>query len=170
MNQPTRQPKISFSHFLEKFPAVPLPITLGEEAHYAFSEQNDPLPPLMIEQFILPIEVHPMDDFSEFIPCLRIPGTKDFHAILYWRAMLLAYEYTLAIFDKRGELIDKQVIAGTVAQGELLVSSVATISEDWMIYIVSGQARADHLAGFEADQTTANKLQITPEGQIEECL
>ena len=53
---------MSFSHFLEKFPEVELPITLAEEAHHAFSQKNEPLPPLMIEQFILPLEEQGIDD------------------------------------------------------------------------------------------------------------
>ncbi|MEQ8702606.1 MAG: hypothetical protein RIC19_01740 [Phaeodactylibacter sp.] len=168
MDKPKRQPKVSFSQFLDKFPEVPLPITLAEEAHHAFSQKNDPLPALMIEQFILPIEGQPMDDYTEFVPCMRIPDTHDFHAIIYWRAMLMSYQYALATFSKKGELIDKRVIAGTFSQGETLTTSVATIEEDWTIYIVSGQKRLDQVKGFDPTQSTANQLELLPEGQIAE--
>jgi hypothetical protein len=170
MQPQKRQPKVSFQHFLEKFPEVPLPITLGEDSHHAFSQRNDPLSALMIEQFIEPIEVKEQDEFTEFIPCLRIPKTDGFHAIIYWRAMLLSYEYTLATFSKRGELIEDRVIAGTFSNGDLLVSSVATIEDDWMIYIVSGKSQADEKNSFDPKSTTATTLELLPEGNIVEHL
>jgi len=170
MQPQRRQPKISFQHFLEKFPEVQLPITLGEDSHHAFSKRNDPLSPLMIEQFIEPIEEKEHDEFTEFIPCLRIPKTDDFHAIIYWRAMLLSYEYTLATFSKKGELIEDRVIAGTFSNGDLLVSSVANIEDDWMIYIVSGKSKADKQDSFDPKNTTATTLELLPEGNIVEHL
>lgn len=170
MDKPNRQPKASFSQFLEKFPVIPLPATLAEEAHHAFSQKNDPLPTLMIEQFVLPIEGQPMDDYTEFVPCMRIPETHDFHAIIYWRAMLMSYQYTLATFTKKGELIDKRVIAGTISQGETLTTSVATIEDDWKIYIVSGQNQTSRAKGFDPANSTANQLELLPEGKITELL
>ncbi len=170
MDQPKRQPKVSFSHFLEKFPEIKLPVTLGEEAHHAFSQKNDPLHPAMIEQFILPYEEVPADEFTEFVPCMRIPDTHDFHAIIYWRAMLMAYQYTLATFTKKGELIDQKVIAGTISQGETLTTSVATIEDDWTIYIVSGQTAQGRPGHYDPTQSTANKFELLPEGQITETV
>lgn len=168
MDEPRRQPRVSFSHFIDKFPEVTLPITLAEEAHHAFSQQNDPLQPQIIEQFILPLEGQPMDDFTEFVPCMRIPETHDFHAIIYWRAMLMSYQYTLATFNKKGELIDKQVIAGTFSHGDTLITSVATIEDDWMIYIVSGQSQASGSKEFDPAQSTATRLALLPDGKITE--
>ncbi|MCB0376401.1 MAG: hypothetical protein KDD04_10820 [Sinomicrobium sp.] len=165
MKKTQQLPKMSFSHFLEKFPEVDLPVTLAEESHHAFSLKNDPLPALLIEQFILPLEVREVDDYTEFIPCMRIPDTHEFHAIIYWRAGLLNYQYTLACFTKKGELIDKRVIAGTFSDGDTLTTSVATIDEDWLIYIVSGQARPGD-RNYDPSSSTAYKLELLPEGQI----
>lgn len=170
MQQPKRQPKISFSHFLDKFPEIPLPVTLGEEAHHAFSKRNEPLPSLMIERFIEPLEEKESDEFTEFIPCLRIPKTDDFHAIVYWRAMLMSYEYTLATFSKKGELIEHRVIAGTFSDGQLLVNSVATIDDDWMIYMVSGKSKADLKSSIDPKASTATTLELLPEGSFVEHL
>jgi len=170
MQQPIRQPKIRFSHFLQKFPEIPLPITLGEEAHHAFSQRNEPLPQPMIERFIEPLEEKERDEFTEFIPCFRIPKTNDFHAIVYWRAMLMSYEYTLATFSKKGELIDHRVIAGTFSDGQLLVNSVATIDDDWMIYIVSGKSKADESGSIDPKASTATTLELLPEGNMVEHL
>lgn len=170
MDKPKRQPKASFSQFIERFPEIPLPVTLAEEAHHAFSQKNDPLPALMIEQFVLPIEGQPMDDYTEFVPCMRIPETHDFHGIIYWRAMLMSYQYTLVTFTKKGELIDQRVIAGTISQGETLTTSVATIEDDWTIYIVSGQNQISQTKGFDPAKSTANRLELLPEGKITEHL
>jgi hypothetical protein len=170
MQQPIRQPKISFSHFLKKFPEIPLPITLGEEAHHAFSQRNESLPPPMIERYIEPLEEKESDEFTEFIPCLSIPKTDDFYAIVYWRAMLMSYEYTLATFSKKGELIDHRVIAGMFSDGQLLVNSVATIDKDWMIYIVSGKSKADKTSSVDPQSSTATTLELLPEGNMVEHL
>ncbi|MCB0587729.1 MAG: hypothetical protein KDD06_20725 [Phaeodactylibacter sp.] len=165
MEKTRKPPRVSFSHFLEKFPEVELPITLAEEAHHAFSQKNEPLPPLMIEQFILPLEEQGIDDYTEFVACMRIPETHEFHAVIYWRAGLLNYQYTLATFTKKGELIDKRVIGGTFSDGVVLTSSVVTIDEDWTIYVVSGQARPGE-KDYDASSSTAYKLELLPEGQI----
>ncbi len=165
MDKTRQPPRISFSHFLEKFPEVELPVTLGEEAHHAFSRQNGPLPPLMIEQFILPLEEEEADDYTEFVPCMKIPETGEFHAIIYWRAGLLNYQYTLASFTKKGELIDKRIIAGTFSDGDTLTTSVVTIDEEWTIYIVSGQSSSGD-KDYDAASSTAYKLELLPEGRI----
>jgi hypothetical protein len=158
-----KAPKVSFSHFIQKFPEVELPIILAEEAHHAFSQQNEPLPGLMVEQFILPIEQEPIDEFTEFVPCVRIPETHDFIAIIYWRAGLMNYQYSLVTFTKKGELIDKKVIGGTYSNGETLTTSVATLDEDWTIYIASGQSQQGN---FEPSASTAYQLELLPEGHI----
>lgn len=158
-----KQPQIRFSHFLEKFPEVPLPIILAEETHHTFSKQNEPLPTLMVEQFILPLEEEQTDEFTEFVPCVRIPKTYDFHAIIYWKAGLMNYQYILVTFTKKGELIDKRAIAGTFFDGKALTTSVATLDEDWTIYIVSGQS-VDRQ--FDATKSTAYELELLSEGNI----
>ncbi|MCB0568957.1 MAG: hypothetical protein KDC66_04305 [Phaeodactylibacter sp.] len=169
MEQTKQPPKINFAHFLGKFPEVELPVTLGEESHHAFSQENEPMPPMMIEQFILPVEQAPADDYTEFVPCMKVPKTGDFHAIIYWRAGLLNYQYTLATFTNKGEWIDKRVIAGTFSDGETLTTSVATIDEDWMIYIVSGNAGGNGTA-YDASSSTAYKLELLPDGKIANTL
>ena len=165
MENTKRPPRVSFSHFLNKFPEVELPAILAEEAHHAFSQNNDPLPALMIEQFILPLEDQQVDDYTEFVPCMKIPGTHDFHAIIYWRAGLMNYQYMLACFTKKGELIDKRVIAGTFSDGDTLTTSVATIDEDWVISIVSGQAGVGEKE-YDPSSSTAYQLELLPDGKI----
>lgn len=157
--------KVSFKHFLEKFPAVELPITLGEDTHHTFSRKNDPIPSLMIEQFILPLEEEEADEFTEFIACFRMPAQKEYSAIVYWKAGLLNYQYILATFGKDEALIDKRVIGGTYYDGAQLTQSVVTIKEDGQVIIASGQGDP-HQENFEAASTTAYRVQISTKGKI----
>lgn len=166
MNNIRKNQKINFSHFLEKFPEVELPATLGDETHHQFSRENAPLPGLMVEQFILPLEEMPADEYTEFIACFRIPDTHEFHGVVYWRAGLMNYQYKLVTFTKKGELIDQRVIAGTFSDGNTLTKSVATIDEDWTIFIISGQAGADREKKYDASASTAYKLELLPDGTI----
>ncbi len=156
--------KIKFEHFIEKFPEIDLPITLGENTHHQFSGQNPPLPALMIERFVLPLEKD-VDELTEFVACFRIKETSNFHAIVYWRAGLMNYIYTLATFTQKGLLIDKRVIAGTFSNGQLLTQSVATIDEDWLIVIASGQSDSS-AAEYDASTSTTYQLELLPDGKI----
>lgn len=157
--------KITFNQFVEKFPTFELPLTIREDSHHEFSRQNDVLPEAMIQQFILPIEVEEQDEHTEYIACFQVPETHGFIALVYWKATLLNYQYTLATFTKKGILIDKRVIAGTFAVGDTLTQSVATIDDDWIILIVSGQSNSDQ-SDFNASDSTVNKLELLPDGRI----
>ena len=159
-----KQQNIKFDHFLEKFPEIDFPITLGEDTHHSFSQKNDPLPALMINRYILPLE-EGIDELTEFVPCFRIINTKNFHAIVYWRAGLMNYQYVLATFTQKGLLIDKHVIAGTFSDGRVLTQSVATIDEDWIISIASGQS-LNESADYDAATSTAYQLELLPDGKI----
>lgn len=132
--------KPTFAQFLRKFPEIKLPITLTEESHHHFSQKNDPLPAAMISEFILPLESDEVDEFTEYIPCFKIPETTEFQAVVYWKASLLTYEYILVTFTNKGLSINKMTIAGTKSEGDQLHRTVATIEDDWIIYCVRGVA------------------------------
>ena len=116
-----KAPRIRFSDFLDKFPEVDLPVTLSDDLHHTFSAENDPLPAEMIEQFILPLEDAPADDMTEFIAGFRIKESFDIHALVYWRAGLLNYQYVLVTFDKKGTPLDRRVLSGTHVDGPVWV-------------------------------------------------
>ena len=160
-----KEQQISFGHFLEKFPEIPLPVTLSDDSITEFSSRNDPLPAAMIDQFIMLAEKTVPDEFTEYIACLRLPATHDFHAIIYWKGALLSYQYILATFNKNAELIDRAVIAGTYSDGKLLTRSVATIEEDWIIYVVSGQTATDAKT-YDASSSNAFNLELLATGEI----
>jgi hypothetical protein len=162
----SRKPNISFQGFLEFFPTVELPVTLNDEVIREFSAANEPLPASAIQQFITPYEAElPDDELTEFIACFKIPETHSFQALVYWKAALMTYEYTLATYNNNGELLDKRVLAGTFYNGKTLTQSVAVIEEDWEILVMSGQSEKDNQP-YDAKNSRVTKLELLPEGQI----
>jgi hypothetical protein len=164
----TEPTKPSFQAFLDCFPPVELPFTLGEDTHLLFSRENDPIPAAIIAEYILPLEGEAeTDEVTEYIACFALPTPPAYHAIVYWKAELLQYEYKLFTFDTRGFLIDERVIAGTTFDGAELTQTVASIREDLLLYLVSGQNQVEY-SEYAAATSTANRLQITSAGKIVE--
>ncbi len=162
MNQPT----VTFAQFLAKFPEIDLPVMLNEEAHHIFSTENSPLTEAMIQQYILPLEdVDTDDEFTEFVPCFQLPKTDGFHAVVYWKAGLMNYHYALVTFSKKGQAIDRRVIAGTFIGGQTITQSVATINEENEIFVASGQGNTQN-DSFDPASSTAYELELLPDGQI----
>lgn len=154
---------VSLDSFLSFFPELPLPVLLSESVQLDFSRNNPPLPGLAIEQYLLPLEKGPVDEMTEFVPCFKIGATHSFHAIVYWRAALMDYQYILLTLTEKGALIDRRVIAGTFSDGKVLTQSVAQIDEDWAIQVVSGQSADDF---YSADTSTMFQLELLPDGKI----
>ncbi|RME98851.1 MAG: hypothetical protein D6772_08490 [Bacteroidetes bacterium] len=158
----------TFNDFLKKFPEMELPITLGEDSHHAFSQANDPLPEAMIQDFIHPLEdAIDVDGMTEYVACFALPKTAAYRAIVYWKAELLNYQYRIVTFNKKGELIDQKVIAGTTYQGDEVTQSAAVIKEDRQIYIVSGQGQLSG-GNYDAAGSTVNRFQLSSSGKIVE--
>jgi hypothetical protein len=162
------QEKPSFTQFLNSFPPVELPFTLGEETHHLFSRENDPIPEAVIAEYILPLEGEDEDDdVTEYIACFSLPTPKSYHAVVYWKAGVLNYNYKLVTFDTKGNLIEQKVIAGTTYNGIELTQTMAAIQKDLMMYLVSGQHQMVY-EEYTAANSTANRLQLTAEGKIVE--
>lgn len=159
-------PQIRFEHFIEQFPELELPFTFNEEAVRTISRETPPISPRIIEQFILPIEPGRADELTEFVACLRLPEADDYAGVIYWRADLAQYHYTIATFDLRTqELIQRMVIAGTSYDGQELIQTHAILTEALMIYQVSGQGTgADY--DYHAATSTARRFQIAASGKI----
>jgi len=157
--------KASFKDFINKFPKIDLPITLSEESHLHFSKAGMPLPAEMIRDFLEPLQKEPSDEFTEFQPCFRIPKTKDFHAIVYWKASLLTYQYLIATFTKKGVLIEHQVLSGTQVENNVIARTVATINDNWNIFIVGGVEQQESGA-FSPTESEAVQLELQESGQI----
>ncbi|MEO7175917.1 MAG: hypothetical protein ABIV51_08560 [Saprospiraceae bacterium] len=153
---------VRFDHFLEYFPEIELPVTLNDESHLIFSEQNRPLPLLVCEQFL---GAKPDDDISEYIACFRLPRVVDFFALVYWEAGLLDYNYYLATYSKTGDLIAKKSIAGIKVNGEIIQQAVATIEPDLSIQVVRG-SNTDHHTAYDAGTSRSYTIEMLPDGDI----
>lgn len=157
--------KVSFKQFAAQFPAIELPVVLSEDTHHLFSQQNTPIPEVMINKFIEPIEGVDEEELTEYVACFRLPDTGPLTALVYWKAGVLSYEYALVTFDKKGEFVDKRVIAGTFSDDEVLTQSVAQIKEDLSIIVTSGQSELAQ-SDFDASSSTAYVLQLQLDGHI----
>ncbi|MEM9919585.1 MAG: hypothetical protein AAF990_15915 [Bacteroidota bacterium] len=155
---------IKFSHFLQTFPKVDLPVTLTTDLHHTFSQENKPFPQRMVQQFIDPVE-GAADEFTEYIPCFRLPMAKNIHALVYWKAGLMLYEYILITYDKSGQMVDRKVIAGTKAEDQALVRSVATFKEDGTIYIVGGITESED-DNYDASSSQSIRMELLETGRI----
>jgi len=157
--------KKNFNTYLKKFPEITPPVTLTEDSPRAFSSYNESFNALMIAEFLLQSEDSEPDEFTEFIPCLKIPNTKDFYAVVYWKASLMNYQFILVTYNKSGVLVDKAIIAGTSNQDGILVKSVASIDEDWIITIVSGAVEFQQ-TDYDPKLSKAFSLEIMDGGKI----
>jgi hypothetical protein len=160
--------KLYFHDFLAKFPPVSMPITLGEDTHHTFSTENEPLSDAMISQFIHPLEeLTPDEEVTEYVPCFSIDNTEQFIALVWWKAELLNYEYVLATFNEKGELIGRRVIAGTHIKDGVVTRSVAVINDEWEITIGEGSSPdGNHL--FDPTTSRTRNLEILINGEIVE--
>ncbi len=160
--------KLYFHDFLAKFPPVPMPVTLGEDTHHTFGTENEPLSDELISQFIHPTEsVTADDEFTEYVPCFSIDSTDQFIGLVWWKAELLNYEYVLATFNDKGELIGRNVIAGTSIKDGVVTRAVAIINEEWEITIGEGTSLdGDQL--FDPTTSKTRHLEILINGQIVE--
>jgi len=158
--------KTSFLQFLQFFPELELPVILTADAHHEFSKTNTPLPQPMIQEHLLGEEVEGSTDaYDEYIPCLKIPETNSFHALVYFKASLLIYEYFLVTFDLDGKPIAREKIGGMLTEGEQIHRAIPTISEDWMIHIVEGAAPLDQ-SNYKPTDSRAFSMELLPDGKI----
>lgn len=159
------QQKLIFPDFVAKFPPVAMPVTIGEDTHHVFNTENEPLSEALIAQFIHPTEaVIPDDEFTEYIPCFAIDDTEQFIALVWWKAELLNYEYVLATFNVKGELIAREIIAYTrVAEGKVH-RAVVTINEEYELIIAEGSSDENDL--FDPTTSRTRHIEILASGEI----
>lgn len=157
-----------FEQFLNKFPEIELPLVLSEDMHHDFSNENDPLPIELIEQYIGKYETTVQDDMTEYVACFKIPlENKTFQAIVYWKAGLLNYDYVLATYDtKTGSMIDKKAIAGTKIVDNAVKRIAAIIKEDLTIHAAEGIEETGK--EYVADSSKVKRFQILDNGRIEQ--
>jgi hypothetical protein len=156
--------KFHIADLVEFFPGLEMPVTLSNDSAWKISENNRPIPAVLIEEYILGWEDEEPDEMTEFVPCFKIEGTTEFTALVYWKAGLLKYEYIIVTLDKRGQLISRKQIAGTSVDGDLIKSYVAHIDEDLTIHIVAGANKeGEH---FSSAKSQEFHMDILPGGEV----
>ncbi|MEZ4964937.1 MAG: hypothetical protein R2791_06820 [Saprospiraceae bacterium] len=160
------QTKHIFPDFVSRFPPVGMPVTLGEDTHHIFSTENKPLSESLISQFIQPTEETVTDEeFTEYIPCFAIDDTEHFIALVWWKAELMNYEYVLATFTLKGELIDRQVIAFTRVEDGKVHRAVVTINEEYELIVVEGTSTGED-DFYDPSSARTRHLEIMATGEI----
>jgi hypothetical protein len=155
---------MTFKEFLGYFPEVPPPFTITDESISKFKEVNDYLPEVGVHEHIHPWENEEVDEFTEYFPCLKLPSTDKYHALIYWKASILKYEYFLATLNPKGNLISKKVICGMVVESNVINTSAARIDEDRIIHIMIGSILDNET--FDSSNTKAYNMEIMDDGNI----
>ena len=158
-----RVPTAQFAEFIEFFPLLQLPFSLLPDLQQIPADPI-PLPGVLQDEFILPFEGDETDDYTEYIPYGRIAGTQDFHAVIYWKAGVLRYEFILATFSPEGKPLYHAIVGGIRYEDEGTIHSVAVIHEDLRITIAEGMSETDD--EVVSPQTQTYLMSITPSGEI----
>lgn len=157
--------KIHIEDLLDFFPEVELPIEVTENLVMTAESVNKVLPAAVIEQYIVEWEgSEAFDEFTEFVPILRIRDAEEFHAFLYWKGGLMKYEYILVTLNKNGEFITRKPIASTLSDGNTIKKSVAKIDEDMIIHIMAGENEAN--GKYDPTRSQAFNMEILYSGDI----
>jgi hypothetical protein len=145
------------------FPMIDLPVIISDDHLNEYESGTDPFPQSFIDEFVMSWEKS-TDEYTEFIPCFRLPSQEKYDAVVYWKGSLLRYDFVLATFDKKGNLIHKKPIAGTIVNDNRITRSVASIEPDLIINIIAGHA--DDGVEYDAGVSKAYAMEILPNGEI----
>jgi len=66
---------------LHYFPVVELPVIISEDHLSDYENANDTLPQAFIDEIMVEWEKE-MDEFTEFIPCFRLPGEEVYSGMI----------------------------------------------------------------------------------------
>lgn len=156
---------ITIEELLSFFPEVELPVQITEELVMTAESVNKVMPAAVIEAFIVKWEgQEEFDEFTEFVPVLRLPSTDEFHAVIYWKGGLMRYEYILVTLDTKGNLITRRPVSSTLSDGVTVKKSVATIDEDLIIHIMAGENLAN--GRYNPENSQAFNMEIMHTGDI----
>lgn len=156
-------PTAGFAEFIEFFPLIELPFSLLPDISQIPSH-TIPLPEVLLETYILPIEGEEVDEYTEYIPYGRLTGTKGFHAVIYWKAGVMQYEFILATYSLDGQLLSHAIIGGLRSDDQGLLHSVAVIHEDLSMTIAEGLSSNGKT--LNPDEANTYQMTIKPSGQI----
>lgn len=154
-----------FAEFIQFFPPLELPFSLLPDISQIPSD-GKPLPGAMLDAYIYPFEGDEMDDVTEYIPFARIPDTKGFQALIYWKAGLMQYEFILATYTQEGEPLSHAIIGGLRSEEEGMLHSVAVVHDDLSITIAEGVDPMDLQHDGQPFDTQTYRMQLDPNGTI----
>lgn len=156
-----------FADFLALFQVAELPVSLTLDSHKAFEEISDLIPPDLVSNFIMQEDELPEEEFTEYLPCFKLPDAKDreYKSVVYWKASLMRYDFILATYTKTGIPISRQVIAGTSSDGKTIVRKLATIEKDFSIEIIASEQDA-HSFHFDPSASYELSYELLPNGYI----
>ena len=119
----------------------------------------------MIDAYILPFEGNEADEYTEYIPYGRIAGTKDFHALIYWKASVMQYEFILVTYGLEGEPLSQAIVGGLQSDQNGMLLSVAIINKDMSITIAEGVS-TEQEESMDLSQAGTYQMAILPDGTI----
>lgn len=157
--------EIQLEDLLSFFPEVELPIEITDDLVLAADSINKVLPAPIIEKYLVKWEGgEQFDEFTEFVPILRIREAEEFHALVYWKGGLMKYEYILVTLDKHGDFITRRPIASTMSDGNTVKKSVSKIDEDMIIHIMAGENGVNEK--YDPSKSQAFNMEILHSGDI----
>lgn len=153
----------ALERILYYFAETSLPVMVSEDYMEEYESLNQPFPQIFIDEVLSQWEPE-MDEFTEFLPCFKLPSQENFFGVVYWKGSLLRYDFVLITLDKKGQLINRKSIANTVVTDNIIKKSIASIEPDLIINIVAGQT----LDGEEYDASMSKSfaMEILPDGHI----
>ncbi len=158
-----RVPTPQFAEFIDYFPLLRTPFSLLPDLQQIPSDPI-PLPGVLLDAYILPFEGDETDAYTEYIPYGRIADTHDFHALIYWKAGVLRYEFILATYTPEGNPLSHAIVGGIRYEEEGTIHSVAVIHEDLRIVIAEGMSSEE--SDTLSPQTQTYVMAIKPGGEI----
>ena len=157
--------EIQIEDLLSFFPEVELPIEITDDLVMTADSVNKVLPASIIEEFIVKWEGgETFDEYTEFVPILRIQNAEEFHALVYWKGGLMKYEYLLVTLDKLGNFITRRPIASTISDGNTVKKSVSKIDEDMIIHIMAGENAVNEK--YDPSKSQAFNMEILHSGDV----
>ena len=154
-----------FIDLVSYFPPVDLPFTVQYNDLHRFTRTNDPLPDALLQTFIFPHLDFDIDEFTEFLPCLRIHADGPFVLLVLWTGRLMHYAFTLWVFEPSGRCISQAEIAGFYSDQNDVYQRMAHVNEESEIFVVETNLSNDE-SKIELGQTKKWMLSIQENGAI----
>ena len=157
---------MKLNQFLALFPKIDPPLTITDESIFAFSKKNKLINLETANRIMSELETdYDEAEEREYIPCFQLHLSDEFYSLVYWRASALSYEYYLVNLDKKGQLLDRRLVAGIVAEDDSVVRMYLSIDVNQIFYIAA-QLSDDGQELVDKNDTQTYSLEVLPDGSI----